>query len=407
MRKLATLLSIFGFIALSSCQQEDLLDVPLRPSYLVGYPKESGIDLGFISRSGLLPGALSSLPVKGNKPDSYDIFVSTDAKAEFTRVSTLFTDGNRLSIENLTNGTPYYVTVAGNKKGLASVQYDTIMVVPSKPKQLTKGSWVYDHAENISFSPTTDSAAYITRYIYSNWRDTPDLYIFPYYTNEPRRIEHNVKECEWAPSGRLIAFSRRLDANDPSGKDLQLSVYDLGKDTTINLPVFSTTLGSMTFSPNGEWIYYIDGDENENDLVWRIKIDGSFKEPVIGRQSFALEKSSNFVIDKITLSPHSEEVYFSGSENNYQVIYRHSLKSKTSQILFDDPWSSYLPSISPDGQKLAFFSTRSGATEVWTYDLSQSSLKQRTGSPLGGWYGLEIEWVTNSELSIGNRRLQL
>jgi len=401
MRKLVTLLSMFSIVISFSCQEEDFANEPLRQFSLAGIPKQSGVDLQIYVKD-YYPGALSWTPAPVNKPESYDVFISPDPGAEFKRATTVFTEGYRLSLENLIDGTPYFITATANKKGQLSVQSDTIMVMPSKLKQISKGR--YDYAHKVSLSPTADSAAYIAWQIYG---ETPDLFIFPYFTNYPRRIESNVTECKWSPSGELIAFAKRVDVSDASGKELQLSVYDISSDSIINLPVLSTSLGSIVFSPDSEWIYYVDGDVNDTDLVWRIKADGTSREAVFGRQSPGLENAANFVVGKITVHKNGEDIYFSGGQERSSLIYRYNLTTGIAEIVFNDRWSSSSPSLSPDGQKLAFFSTRSGAQEIWIYDFPEGSFQQLTGFQQVSWYGLEIAWVTNSEMAVGNFRVHL
>ncbi|MEQ9098373.1 MAG: hypothetical protein RIF36_22995 [Imperialibacter sp.] len=405
MRKLVALLSISGLIISFSCSKEDFSDEPLLPYKLVGYPKESGVDIRFTRPGhGLLPGALSQLPQKVNRPESYDIFISKEPGIDFRRTATQFTNENRISLNDLENGIPYYITVRANKRGFSLVQYDTIMVVASKLKQTRSISWRYDQAQKITFSPTTDSAAFIAQITYSGWSETPDLYIYPYY-NESVQVGKNIAECEWSPSGELIAVLKKMDDSNSIDKSLKLSVYTIKANSFNDLSVQSESLASIEFSADSKWIYYVD--DSENNLIWRIKTDGQQKEMVVGRQTAGLEKTTGFEIDRISIHSNGEDIYFSGSQNEVSKIYRYNQKSGTAEVVLNDQWSSFSPSLSPDGQKLAFYSTRSGQRALWVYEFSNTSYRQLTGFERGGWFDQKIDWLSNTELSIGNTLIQL
>lgn len=91
---------------------------------------------------------------------------------------------------------------------------------------------------------------------------------------------------------------------------------------------------------------------------------------------------------------------YSGLQRNYN-IYRSNLQEKPFATFISSEWNDLYPSVSPNREKMAFISDRSGYWQVWIYDISDKSYRQITGYEKGGTLNLNsqhIEWINNSTI---------
>jgi Tol biopolymer transport system component len=86
-----------------------------------------------------------------------------------------------------------------------------------------------------------------------------------------------------------------------------------------------------------------------------------------------------------------------GPENKSR-IYESSILTKDIKLKIDSRWNDYCPSISPDKNKIAFISDRSGTNQIWIFTIGNKTLRQLAGFSIDDYLDEnwnKIEWIDN------------
>jgi Tol biopolymer transport system component/DNA-binding winged helix-turn-helix (wHTH) protein len=218
----------------------------------------------------------------------------------------------------------------------------------------------------------------------ANWVIAPDLdpksnqrglFAFPIDGGEPRRLTsgHSVGPAV-SPDGRLLAFCRIRGYGLSDLCVLPLSA-DLETDAEPRLLADEVRVAaSPTWNPQGDAIIFVGSRQGVHSL-WRVRAFGSHE-----AERLAVGEEASF-----------PAVAQSGNRLAYvrqisgQDIWRIRLEGPDKIPLPPErftPISStqreYWPIFSPDGQRIAFHSSRSGLDQVWTYNSKGASLQQMT-----------------------------
>lgn len=178
------------------------------------------------------------------------------------------------------------------------------------------------------YSPDGTSIAFIR-----NTKDVEDIYVIPVSGGSPRRLTFDnrlMTGLAWTPTSKEIVFS-----SNRGGATWGLWRISAAGGTPERVSVGSERAYMPCISPKGNRLVYASGSWNEN--IWRIPIGSGHR----------TGKAELFIFSNM-----QEEG----------------------------------PQYSPDGQHIAFQSTRSGNFEIWRADANGSNLVQLTsfGGPLTG-----------------------
>lgn len=235
-------------------------------------------------------------------------------------------------------------------------------------------------------------------------------------------LDSDGMQPHWSPHGLRIAYW----ANDNAGRRDIYTVASSGEKKTIVAVTSDSTLDwSPAWAPDGKWIYF-SSDRSGTTTLWRVAIDESSGKthgapqlisapaPFAGQLSissdgkrllFQTTNSTNslhrgtfdaaketITIDEKPIldgsllirmaapSPDGSMIAFS-TEGREDVFVMLSDGTDIRQLT-DDIYRDRGVTWSPDGQKIAFYSSRSGDYQVWTIRPDGSDLTQVTKLPI-------------------------
>jgi TolB protein len=201
---------------------------------------------------------------------------------------------------------------------------------------------------------------------YTTYRPSPDIFVSFIYQgllqNPTKGVGTNYIPV-FSPDGTRIAFMTGRDGN-PEIYSMNIDGSNLRRLT--NHPAGD---GTPTWSPNSQQIAFVS-DRTGTPQIYLMGDDGSNVRRITMNESWA---------DQPTWSPAPfNEIAFAGRTGPAFDIKIHDLaSSQTRQITFGEG-SNERPAYSANGRHLAFTSTRSGGTQVFTIGRDGKSLRQIT-----------------------------
>ena len=165
----------------------------------------------------------------------------------------------------------------------------------------------------------------------------------------------------WSPDGSKIAFTSNRDGNP--------EIYIMNSDGSglrrmTNNPAIDVT---PTWSPNGNQIAWVS-DRTGSPKIYVMNIDGTGQRMLIGEYC-----------DRPTWSSgqFNEIAYASRTGPGYDIKIYDVASGQMTKIT-DGIGSNESPAFSPNGRHIAFTSTRSGKSELFTVDRDGNNLRQIT-----------------------------
>jgi len=218
---------------------------------------------------------------------------------------------------------------------------------------------------NPSWSPDGRALAYTA------YRPNPDILISFIYQgllqNPTKGVGTNYLPV-FSPDGTRIAFMSARADNNP-----EIFVMNADGSNLRRLTNHPAGDGTPTWSPNGQQIAFVS-DRAGTPQIYLMGADGSNVRRITTNESWA---------DRPTWSPSPfNEIAFSGrTGSGFDIKVFDIASGQTKQITFGEG-SNESPAYSPNGRHLAFTSTRSGGTQVFTIGRDGRGLKQitRTGN---------------------------
>jgi Tol biopolymer transport system component len=344
-------------------------------------------------------------------PDYFDIYESEGLINNFKEVIKFKNDKNyEYTLDGLTNGTTYYFYVVGEKEGFASLNSDTIMIIPNQ--KLTFNTLVSlnnNHSiSSVSYSPVANKVAYVDKNyawngganccmaesIIISSTDNQDSELLATFSNDPN----------WSSNGDTIVFAEETQYH---GYYSQIAVYDLTSKAITKLTNDTTYYYNPSFSPSDDKILY-QSNKNRPDInstnIWMMDL-GTYNTALI----IDLSKT-NFANVSRPVWMDENDFIFQGTTNSKTSIYKYSILTIGIEPLIESKWNDYNAAISPNADQIAFISGRSGSDQLWLYNLQTKEYNQLTGYDDsenfdGNW--TKINWMDNNQLlfTFGDNRL--
>jgi TolB protein len=208
--------------------------------------------------------------------------------------------------------------------------------------------------------------------------------INPDGTNMHRIFPYTLQTPAWSPDGQWIAFV--------AGNQIYKMKFTGATFDTTTL-VQLTTEGSNyfpTWSPDGEWITYDRSlaDASGPAGTWIMRNDGTMKEALFFAAFADWSSNGNYLIGAIGTSPTS--IWTKFVKFNYsQLIVTDTLEAVVGN-------SNLYPKYSQDGTRIAFTSQAiGGQTQIWLMNSDGSNLSQLTSTGVDATFGLPISWSPN------------
>jgi Tol biopolymer transport system component len=254
----------------------------------------------------------------------------------------------------------------------------------------------------------------------------------------PVRVDALGRHLDWSPDGRYLAASDKARPEFPF--HIVLIPVNGGEKRDVTLPP-DGSIGDMSpaFSPDGKWLAFLRGLSSGVSEVYVAPIEGGVaqrltfdKRPVAalawtpdGRSIvFASERRGNSALWRVPRSGGTPERISMVADNTtdpafsragwklaYTQFFRDANiwrvdpagREKPVKVISSTQYDSS-PQYSPDGSRVAFRSTRSGANEIWVSDAEGRTPVQLTrfGGPLTGcprWSpdGMQIAFDTRPD----------
>lgn len=124
-----------------------------------------------------------------------------------------------------------------------------------------------------TYSPDGARIAYMTNYSVSD--GSGEIWVMDADGANQRRLTDNAlddRSPTWSPDGRCLAFTT---STLPPNIQTRIAVYDLEEDRLRLLTEFGDRGAfGLTWSPDGEWIAYLEGEKNQYALL-AVRRDGT------------------------------------------------------------------------------------------------------------------------------------
>jgi serine/threonine protein kinase/Tol biopolymer transport system component len=277
-----------------------------------------------------------------------------------------------------------------------------------------------DFGYDPAWSPDDGQIAFATEGVYFaiDRRIISQLWIVDLETGETKLItEGDATKPDWSPHGQRIAYQTRTgiwtisadggepvkvtedDRRDhdpvwsPDGRSLFLSSIRGGASN-----IWRVAIDEETGETSGEPVPVTSGAAASNRMDTSLSLDGEtlvYVEHSVHQnlQRFAFDPSSETPSDEpVPLTHGSRILAFSDcSPDGEWLVFQMRMPTEDIGIfrtdgsgerkLTDDPYSDRHPRWSPDGERIAFGSTRTGKYEIWSINKDGSGLERHTDHP--------------------------
>jgi Tol biopolymer transport system component len=230
------------------------------------------------------------------------------------------------------------------------------------------------------------------------------LFAFNLLSKDNRIVDTSSYWPDWSPSEMKLVFCSDKHLMSINGyRPQHLFTYNSQTGQIIRLTQGDFFTLNPDFSHDGKWIVYSSDEGNHGFFnLWRISADGSQKMKITDNLNLTSSSFGNVALGRPAWSPDDSYIYFNVlTDNNLQKgIYRIFLQNGKIEPVINSGWNDLSPAISPDNKRVAFFSSRSGTEQIWTYNLVTGEYGQITGGTgdyiNSGWG--KIEWLSDYRL---------
>jgi TolB protein len=217
---------------------------------------------------------------------------------------------------------------------------------------------------NSVWSPDARSLAYV-----SYRRGLPNIFVSNIYSGLPpqdlTKNQGNNFLPVWSPDGTRIAFCSTRDGNP--------EIYVMNRDGSnvrrlTNHPANDVT---PTWNPTGTQIAFTSNRSGDNVIY------------VMGADGVGVQRLTNTRSDRATWSPapYNEIAYSAQNGPGFDIRIIDLATREIRQLTFSEG-TNESPAFAPNGRHIAFMSTRSGKSQIFTISRTGKDLKQltRTGN---------------------------
>lgn len=353
------------------------------------------------------PGDAVYRPYTIATPDAFEVYQSIGDLDNFKKIADLQNDETyQFTATTLMTGTPYFFYLKSKKGGLETMTSNTIMVVPQNPESPVRITNPQAFPiEGATIAPNHDRLAYVnTAYTWENGMyGAPSLFFYDLDSYESTLIQREAVFPDWSPQGdKLVFCTDQGEANTNNYRPQQLALLDIASGTISRLTSGQVFNLNPAFSDDGNWIAYVADAGHPNIFeIWKMRSDGSEQQQLtegLGHDVFA----GSIGFGRPCWSPDGQSMYYGviSSLPGKDGIFRIDLPTNAIEPVLQSQWQEIGPSISPDGRHMAFFSDRSGLSELWLYDLENDVYRQLTGvtDAYEDYTWGKIEWLDDKTL---------
>lgn len=406
MNNLKTIAAIFLLVTLWSCKKDDLIQDGTNELYtpiLKSMRNNGKVILRWEK-------PICSFVCPQLDPDHFEILMSNTEPSKLelhvTKSSNIF----EVTINNLTNGTPYYFAIKAVGHNKQFTISNTIMTIPENAENIqTLFQTIDKNRELGTWSPDQLSVAYVSDYTWNNGNNSAQsVFISTLSDNTEWLVEKNSRSPEWSPTRQKIVYhTDNGEVNTRQGyRPAHIAVYNI-QDSTIKRLTGGNSFNYLpTWSPDGNWIAFLSDKAGSKEYnLWKTPSDSGTAVQITS--DFNDLNDMKIIDDRspktLSWSKDGRSIAFARlkkSNEGYDYdIYSVPSTGGSKTTIISSQWSDFCPAYSPDGTTIAFVSNRSGSNEIWTMNLKTRQFRQITGST-GKWIyenSGKIEWSASGK----------
>ena len=393
-----------------SCSSNEELEIPypdracqiLVPYSIIAEPGNNSVILFFGHRQVVVEQR------KPCRPDLLEFYVSENA-IDFRKVATVDPDSKSYIIDDLDNGTEYFIKMVNLNSEVEAVESPVLSVIageiPLPEVKQVIGLSSKNALEDIRLSPSKEKFIYL--FNEDNW------YLSSSSTFEiGNRIATNVVHANWHPTEESeVAFFESVlvdaDSNMQASFVKTLKTLDLNsmdEKSLLSIPKLNDfQIRHFQYSLDGKNIYLLSNKDNGGTTdfergfynLWRINLETG-KMIVLSDFLPLFFHLTHFVEDP----KQPGNFYLIGGDiDNLNDIQYYNTKNRTMSPVLSINYLQWSLAIDPSGDHLLITTDKTGESEVWSYGLLSKQLRQITNSrdytsPIR-WQNLN--WISENE----------
>lgn len=282
------------------------------------------------------------------------------------------------------------------------------MVVPYENERTT---WVYDGKRYaLGMGNTTGD---MLEFAFTDWNFkwnggqncciAPAVMVYSAILGKATVIDTFSYSPMWTPNGgSLVYVSKKNEIAVDGHRPSHLVVYEREKNTFRHFPDSINETRCPDWKNGDKTIVYVKNPPNSYFEIWEIGIESGETSKLVSSGVYGGDTLLN--PNRPDVSDGDEFVYFEAARTTDHggptSIWQYSFDSKTLKPVFETQWADSNPTVSPNGELLAFVSNRSGKENIWVYHFRSKTFKQITGS--GNFYIRQhlgrISWANDNTL---------
>ncbi|WP_461055177.1 TolB family protein [Spirosoma arcticum] len=383
----------FLLLSLGGCKQNDVLPgAYLRPLYLGIEPLRDGALLKWTPVRHFEEHG----PDNSVSPARYEIYVSESTEKELRRVAIIDGAVREYVVQNQPEGKMIYAQVRAIHPKLPGSESN---VVTTNTGQLG--------ISEVLFSVNTP---YIS---YGAWGGSGLVYAGADGLSV-RRSDGSVRKLKSAgslpvlsPDGQYVAF---VGSRDSATRNITQLLVETVESGVVRLIDTQRDIFSVEWSNDGRKLAYVAlGEKQSSRSVWKRSLTED-KSTLVYTPAGGSDQLGDGRIDWspddafIVVTQGKPETSLSRYVTN---LIRIPVDGSSPQTLLASGWFDEQPAFSPDGQRLAFVSNRSGHRAIWVLKLSNYTLQQVTGNEeelqYYSYYFNRLDWMSNTQLTYSGR----
>lgn len=373
-------LFIISLLLLIGCQSDGLAPKRnLARPYVIGTYQAGSVQLHWSDAALRLQDENEGKKIE---TEQFVIEMSMSSPDSLSDFQTLSPQTQSFWVEELTNDQPYYFAVRAEGKD-QSLRSNVIMVIPRT------------FSENVS-PPLSDTlpqgrsleldANYYGSILW--WANSSPIVNNSLANNRilDSLQDWGVRSFLWSPQKDRLAFEQGIALS--TGKKWG----HIGMYNPIDSSVLTLTNPDLYYdhqpawSPDGDWIAYLSDEQEGTEYhIWKVKTDGSV------RLSLSQDRGDlDELVHKVwrspshpVFAPQGDTIAFERQkplgDGYVYSLYEIPADGGIYSVLHDSPWNDRMPSYSPSGDRVAFFSDRSGQQEIWLINPQTQELRQLSG----------------------------
>lgn len=317
-------------------------------------------------------------------PEFFRLLLSENGGQDWTEVEKIDGSLNQYQLENLENGQSYLVQIEAVADGAIPGLSNKLQFIPGEdanPKDLflgLDGSRIgasYGLEGNyISYSRVVENKSFVYRYSINAREEFQIAFGF---------------DADWGPVGDQIAFTVPSERTEQDVLETN-SILLHSENGPRVLFEGQSHQREMNWSMDGKSLVMLS-DLEPDDLggygIWTL----SLQEGSLPRMIMPAPDLPSHLIDPLDRSPRrpiwgkeSQDIIFSRLVQRDSILVQDilsiSVNGGEEKIVISSQWNDFAPALSPDGNRLAFISDRSGVDAIWMWNFETNRMRQLTGS---------------------------